>query len=128
MERLSDSESGNLNAPVILHKLENAMMDMRTGKSPVPDGIPLEFYLAFWPLLGPLLVELILLSIKEDSFSRDINTALISLLLKKGKDLGECASYRLLSLLKADIKIYPKVLAQRLPGHSILTSQEKKTE
>ena len=46
-----------------------------------------------------------------------MNIALISLLLKKGKDPVECASYRPLSLLNADLKIYAKVLARRLQGY-----------
>lgn len=82
---------------------------MHKGKSPGPDGIPPEFYLAFWPLLRPLLSDMIQFSAEVGSFSRDVNSALISLLLKKGKDPTECASYRPLSLLNADIKIYAKV-------------------
>ncbi len=90
---------------------------MRKGKSPGPDGIPPEFYLTFWPLIGPLLVDMIQYSIKVGSFPRDVNSALISLLLKKGKDPVECSSYRPLSLLNADLKIYAKILAQQLQGH-----------
>ena len=56
-------------------------------------------------------------SIKEGSFSRDVNSALISLLLKKGKDRVECPSYRPLSLLHADLKFYVKLLARRLQGY-----------
>lgn len=93
MESLSVSDSENLNAPITHHEIEKAVMGMRKGRSPGPDGIPPEFYLTFWPLLGPLLVEMILFSIKEGSFLRDVNTALLSLLLKKGKDPTECASY-----------------------------------
>lgn len=48
---------------------------------------------------------------------RDVNTALLSLLLKKGKDPTECTSYRPLSLLNTDVKIYAKVLARRLQSH-----------
>lgn len=51
------------------------------------------------------------------SFLRDVNIALISLLLKKGKDPLECASCRPLSLLYADLKIYAEVLACRLQGY-----------
>ena len=53
-------------------------------------------------------------SIKQGSFSRDVDSTLISLLLKKGKDSVECTSYRPLSLLNADLKIYGKLLAQQL--------------
>lgn len=56
-------------------------------------------------------------SIEKGSFSRDVNTALISLLLKKDKDPSECANYRPLSLLNSDLKIYAKVPARRIQDH-----------
>lgn len=65
MEHLSDSKTEELNAPVMLHEIERVVKDMHKGKSPGPDGIPPESYLAFWPLLGPLLVDMIQFSIVE---------------------------------------------------------------
>lgn len=114
---LSEDDAVVLDGPITLQECEAAARDMRKGKSPGPDGIPPEFYLTFWPLMGPLLVDMIQYSIKEGSFSRDVNSALISLLLKKGKDPVECANYRPLSLLNADLKIYAKLLARRLQAH-----------
>lgn len=43
-----------------------------------------------------------------------MNIAFISFLLKKDKDPNDCANYRSLSLLNVDLKIYAKLLAQRL--------------
>lgn len=42
------------------------------------------------------------------------NSAIISLLLKKGKDPSICANYRPLSLITSEIKLYAKVLSNRL--------------
>ena len=94
LSRLKIDDSAKLDGPVTLQECEAAFKDMRKGRPPGPDGIPPEFYLIFWPLIGPLLVDMIQYSIKEGSFSRDVNSALISLLLKKGKDQVECSSYR----------------------------------
>lgn len=40
------------------------------------------------------------------------NSAIISLLLKKGKDPSICANYRPLSLITSEIKLYAKVLSK----------------
>ena len=81
-----------------------AVQNMQRNKSPGFDGIPPEFYVTFWEQLGPFLLDLINFSIGEGEFSRDVNTVLISLLLKKDKDPTECSSYRPLSLLNSDLK------------------------
>lgn len=117
LSHLSNDDAIKLDQPITLQECETAARDMRKGRSPGPDGIPPEFYLTFWPQIGPLLLDMILYSVREGSFSRDVNSALISLLLKKGKDPADCASYRPLSLLNADLKIYAKLLARRLQGH-----------
>ena len=87
---------------------------MNLDKSPGPDGIPIEVYIKFWPELGPMLLKMITTSIAKRSFLKQTNTALISLLLKKHKDPILCTSYRPVSLINADMKIYAKVLARRL--------------
>lgn len=65
----------------------------------------------------PLLLDMIMTSIGKGSFSRDVNIALISLLMKKDKDPVDCSSYRPLSLLNADLKIYAKELGRCIRNH-----------
>lgn len=88
-----------------MSELEKALKDMNKGKSPGMDGIPPEFYLAFWPALGPLMVEMTNYAVDKGSFGRHTNTAVISLLLKKEKDPESCSSYHPLSLLGSDMKL-----------------------
>lgn len=114
LPQLSIEDANFLDSPVSLDGLHMAPKDMNRGKSPAWDGIPPEFYLTFWPEMGPLLLEMIHTAIRKGSFNRDVNTAIISLLHKKGKDPTLCSSYRPLSLINNDIKLYAKVLAKRL--------------
>lgn len=60
---------------------------------------------------------MIVFSIENGRFSRDVNTALISLLVKKDKDPTDCSSYRPLSLLNSDLKFFAKLLARHLEHH-----------
>lgn len=87
---------------------------MNKGRSPGLDGLPPELYISFWPQLGPLLLNMLNSSINRGSFSTSSNVAIISLLLKKDKPPTDCSSYRPLSLLNCEIKLYAKVLATRL--------------
>ena len=93
------------------------MQSMQRGKAAGIDGIPPEFYVAFWEQLSPFFLHMINFSIEKGGFSRDVNTALISLLMKKDKNPTDCSSYRPLSLLNSDVKIFAKLLALRLEPH-----------
>lgn len=53
---------------------------MNKGKSPGLDGLPPEFYFAFWPQVGPLLLDMILSAISKGLFCKNNNIAIISLL------------------------------------------------
>lgn len=66
---------------------------MQKGKSPGTYFIPPEFYVTLWEHLGPFLLDMIVFSIEKGRFPRDVNTALISLLLKKDKDPKDRSSY-----------------------------------
>lgn len=48
------------------------------------------------------------------SFHRDQNTSLISVLLKKDKPPLKCSSYRPISLITTELKLFAKVLVKRL--------------
>merc|ERR1712131_405126 len=84
------------------------------GKSPGRDGIPPEFYHKFWDKLGPYLLAMFQAAVDKGCFTKNTNTAIISLLHKKGKDPLLCGNYRPISLITSDIKLFSKVLSNRL--------------
>lgn len=54
---------------------------------------------------------------KGNSFPIDSLRAYISLIPKEGKDLLRCGSYRPIALLNSDLKLFAKILANRLLPH-----------
>lgn len=114
---MSQEDSELLHVPISLEELTSAIFYEKRKKSPGWDGIPPEFYLVFWDHLGSLMLQMILHSIDRGFFDRDANSSILTVLPKPNKDLTLCSSYRPLSILNADIKIYAKVLANRLAVH-----------
>ncbi len=65
-------------------------------------------------------------AIEHGVFHRDQKTSLTSLLLKKGKDPLDCSSYRPISLIPCDLKIYAKVFASCMEKviHSLIKEDQ----
>lgn len=103
-----------LDAPISLAELKTALDSMSKSKSPGLDGIPPKLLLAVWDLVWSVLLDSISHSLEIGNFHRGPKTYLISLLLKGGKDLLDCSSYRPLSILNFDFKLFVKVLSKRL--------------
>uniref|UniRef100_A0A672IAP0 Reverse transcriptase domain-containing protein n=1 Tax=Salarias fasciatus TaxID=181472 RepID=A0A672IAP0_SALFA len=104
-----------------------AVASMQCGKAPGPDGFSSEFFKKFSKELSP-----ILLSVYEESsilgkLPETMRQAVISLIHKKGKSKLECNSYRPISLLNVDSKIFAKMLARRLESVVPLIVNEDQT-
>ena len=83
---------------------------MARGKSPGSDGLPMEFYLAFWDVLGSDLVGVLNTSLDLGFLPLSQWTALISLIFKKWDRLLH-KNWRPISLLNVDYKLCSHALA-----------------
>ncbi len=110
LPRISQIDKESLEAPLSLEELHVSLKSLQKGKSPGLDGLPPELYLEIWDLVGILMLNSFNFAIEHGAFHRDQKTSLISLLLKKGKDPLDCSSYRPISLIPCDLKIYAKFL------------------
>jgi len=86
---------------------------MAHGKTPSLDGLPVEFYLAVWPVLGPDLVSVLNFSFKEGNMTISQRRGVISLIHKKDDPLN-MKNWRPISLLTVDYKIVTRCMAGRL--------------
>uniref|UniRef100_A0A3Q2ZER1 Reverse transcriptase domain-containing protein n=1 Tax=Kryptolebias marmoratus TaxID=37003 RepID=A0A3Q2ZER1_KRYMA len=114
LPKLNSSQSSELDSPLTLDELREAIKNMPNNKSPGPDGFPAEFYKEFWIILEPVFYRMLCESKEKGRLPTHMNLANISLLLKPGKDPLLPSSYRPISLINVDVKIISKVLSKRL--------------
>lgn len=110
---VEEADLVNLDQPIVLKEVHEAVMSMSGNKSPGIDGLPSEFYKVFFDLLGPDLVLLYNTVFDNELLSVSQRTAVITLLPKKGDPLDP-GNRRPISLLTVDYKIVAKVLQIRL--------------
>ena len=99
--------------------LKAALKVAPRGKRPGCDGLPYEFYQAFWnQLAGPMLAafnEPFLSAAAQPAMSELSRTGIIVLIYKGGdKDRCDPDSYRPITLLNCDVKLVAKVMVQRM--------------
>ena len=117
--RVDPSDSLKCDQYDSIEQLYEALKSCPRGKRPGPDGLPYEFYQAFWPLLGSHLKaamdEALGDEAANDYLPESMRKCLITLIYKKGgKDPADPASYRPISLLNCDYKIIAKSLGLQM--------------
>lgn len=95
-------------------ELQQAIKDLKPGKSPGPDGFTAIYYKTFSDhLLKPMLTAFNSLSDPRE-VPQSFLSAHITVLPKPNMNLAECASYRLITLLNLDVKPMAKIISNRL--------------
>uniref|UniRef100_A0AAY4CPB5 Reverse transcriptase domain-containing protein n=1 Tax=Denticeps clupeoides TaxID=299321 RepID=A0AAY4CPB5_9TELE len=107
-------DRSRLDLGISCEDITQAINSMQNGKSPGPDGFPIEFYKVFSAKLTPLLNKLFEEILSQKKLPCTMTQAVIVVLLKKDKDPRKCGAYRPINLLPCDYKILSKVLSCRL--------------
>ena len=111
--RLGQEEVRALEAGLSLDEVTRALRSMRQGRSPGHDGLPCDFYSAFWDLMGPDLLEVYQSLLEGGGLSASMRKGVLALLYKKG-DRADLQNWRPLTLLTADYKVLAKAATLRL--------------
>lgn len=117
LPKLGCSEQAALNADITVEEILDAIKSFPSGKASGPDGFGIEFYKRFAQTLSPLLLRMFNHSFGELKLPQSFYEANISLILKKGKEETDPSSYRPIALLNSDLKIFTKILANRLNNY-----------
>ncbi|CAM2095978.1 unnamed protein product [Caretta caretta] len=110
---VSAGDRDRLELPLTLAEFSEALRRMPTNKSPGMDGLTVEFYRAFWDVLGLDLVTVWAESLQGGVLPLSCRRAVLALLPKKG-DLRDLRNWRPVSLLSTDYKVIAKAISLRL--------------
>ena len=91
-----------------------AIKHMKDGKSAGCDGLPVEFYKSFFPIIGDAYVQYVNACFRDGKFCPSQRMATITLLCKNPEKPEFLSNWRPISLLNVDYKIVSKVLCNRL--------------
>jgi len=109
-----DMLSSLASVEVSIAEVKEAMSHTKPGKSPGPDGLPVELYREFSLTFAPLLSRLYTsVGNTHHTLPAGFTDGLISLIHKDG-NAHEVCNYRPITLLNTDYRLLAKVLAQRL--------------
>eukprot|EP00253_Pinus_taeda_P008490 PITA_08490 len=109
---VNEEEAEELIAPVTMEELESTIKWFKKDKSPGPDGWTIEFYLAFFDLLGQDMLRVVEESRTSGSLYHAINSTLIALIPKPDSP-SSFDDYRPISLCNCLYKIISKIIANR---------------
>ncbi|CAM2119839.1 unnamed protein product [Caretta caretta] len=110
---VSVGDRDRLELPLTLAEFSEALRRMPTNKTPGMDRLTVEFYRAFWDILGPDLVTVWAESLQSGVLPLSCRRAVLALLPKKG-DRRDLRNWRPVSLLSTDYKIVAKAISLRL--------------
>ncbi|KAJ8365005.1 hypothetical protein SKAU_G00138360 [Synaphobranchus kaupii] len=82
--RLGVNEAGSLESPLSLEEMGVALGKMRDGRAAGHDGLPKEFFVTFWDLLGPDLLEVCSVVLERGVLPPSMRKGVVVLLFKHG--------------------------------------------
>ena len=111
-DKLSAEEKEELGKPITLEEIRDTLFkSMNIGTSPGPDGISSSLLQTFWNKLEPYYYRNMTESMELGELPRSMKQAVIKLILKKDKVATEIKSFRPISLMACDCKIFSKLIA-----------------
>ena len=111
---LTQKEIETLEADIRIEEVISAINRTKLNKAPGPDGFTAAFYKQYCNILAPILTRLFRSLTDGGKYPGSMNEAVITVLPKPGRDPAFCSSYRPISLLNVDAKLFTSILAIRL--------------
>lgn len=114
LPRITEEQNEALTAEITDEEINKAVSNLKASKSPGADGYTAEWYRSLKVILIPLLRKAFNWVSKEGKIPHSWREAIISVIPKEGKDEQECSSYRPISVLNQDSRLFTAILARHL--------------
>ena len=111
---LSEDQKNSCEGKISAEECYRLFDSFDNNKTPGIDGIPIEFYKIFWPLISDSFMNCINECFEKGEMSSSQKQAIITLIEKKGKDRSFLENWRPISLVNVDTKIMTKAIASRI--------------
>lgn len=123
---ITQTTAHEIDKPLTLEEFKLSVKKLKAGKSPGPDGFTTTYYKTFQDnLASPFLLAFNTI-LPSNPAAPDLLEADITVVPKVGKDPTSVTNYWTISLLNVDLKIFAKILANRLLPlfHSLIAKDQ----
>ena len=110
---IDEGENALLVSPISEMEVKNVITKMNLNKSPGTDGLTVEFYIAFWPIIKYDLINIMNALINLQNLTTSQSSGIVTL-FHKGGDKTLLENWRPITLLCVDYKIFTKILVSRI--------------
>ncbi len=83
LPKVNEESYAKLICPLTIEEVFNALQSMKNGKAPGLDGLPVEFYKAYWHLLGEDLLAVLSDSLDKGQLPLSCRRAVLTYFLRK---------------------------------------------